>query len=89
MFYSERGDASGNYLIRAIIFHYIFEEPLKFLMLSCLLARTYPNTRKIISSPIQLFNILTGAVVAQWGKRWPTDLADRVRSPLEAKSSQP
>ena len=30
-----------------------------------------------------------GAPVAQWVKRWPTDLADRVRSPLEAKSSQP
>ena len=25
----------------------------------------------------------------QWVKRWPTDLADRVRSPLEAKSSRP
>ena len=24
----------------------------------------------------------------QWVKRWPTDLADRVRSLLEAKSSQ-
>ena len=31
----------------------------------------------------------TGAPVAQWVKRWPTDQADRVRSPLEAKSSQP
>ena len=30
-----------------------------------------------------------GAPVAQWVKRWSTDLADRVRSPLEAKSSQP
>ena len=30
-----------------------------------------------------------GATVAQWVKRGPTDLADRVRSPLEAKSSQP
>ena len=27
--------------------------------------------------------------LAQWIKRWPTDLADQVRSPLEAKSSQP
>ena len=26
---------------------------------------------------------------SQWVKRWPTDLADRVRSPLEANSSQP
>ena len=30
-----------------------------------------------------------GAPVAQWVKRWPTDLADRVRSSLEVKSSQP
>ena len=30
-----------------------------------------------------------GAPVSQWVKRWPTDLADRVRSPLGAKSSQP
>ena len=30
-----------------------------------------------------------GAPVAQWVKRWPNDLADRVRSPLETKSSQP
>ena len=29
------------------------------------------------------------APVAQWVKRWPTDLADRVRSSLEVKSSQP
>ena len=32
---------------------------------------------------------LLGAPVAQWVKRWPTDLADRVRSSLEVKSSQP
>ena len=31
----------------------------------------------------------SGAPVAQWVKRWPTDLADRVRSSLEVKSSQP
>ena len=30
-----------------------------------------------------------GAPVAQWVKRWPTDLADRVRFSLEVKSSQP
>ena len=30
-----------------------------------------------------------GAPVAQWVKRWSTDLADRVRSSLEVKSSQP
>ena len=35
------------------------------------------------------FSILLGAPVAQWVKRWPTDLADRVRSSLEVKSSQP
>ena len=31
----------------------------------------------------------TGAPVALWVKRWPTDLAGRVRCPLDAKSSQP
>ena len=30
-----------------------------------------------------------GAPIAQWVKRWPTDLAVRVRSLLEAKSSRP
>ena len=30
-----------------------------------------------------------GAPVAQWIKRWPTDLADRVRASLEVKSSHP
>ena len=29
------------------------------------------------------------APVAQWVNHWPTDIADRVRSLLEAKSSQP
>ena len=27
--------------------------------------------------------------VAQWVKSWPSDLADRVRSSLEVKSTQP
>ena len=35
------------------------------------------------------FSLSLGAPVAQWVKRWPTDLADRVRSSLEVKSSQP
>ena len=30
-----------------------------------------------------------GAPVAQWVKRWSTDLAVPIRAPLEAKSSQP
>ena len=34
-------------------------------------------------------SLLKGAPVAQWVKRWLTDLADRVRSSLEVKSSQP
>ena len=34
------------------------------------------------------FAKIVGAPVAQWVKRWPTELASRVRSPLEAKSSQ-
>ena len=33
--------------------------------------------------------LVRGAPVAQWVKRWPTDLADRVRSSLKVKSSQP
>ena len=32
--------------------------------------------------------ILTGAPLAQLVKRWPIDLADRVRSSLDVKSSQ-
>ena len=35
------------------------------------------------------FLLFKGAPVAQWVKRWPNDLADRVRSSLEVKSSQP
>ena len=31
----------------------------------------------------------TGVPVAQWIESWPADLACRVRSPLEATSSQP
>ena len=36
-----------------------------------------------------LIYIYIGAPVAHWVKRWPTDLADRVRSPLETKFAQP
>ena len=32
---------------------------------------------------------IRGAPVAQWVKHWPTVLANRVGSPLKAKSSQP
>ena len=32
---------------------------------------------------------VVGDPVARWIKRWPTYLADRVRSPLEAKYSLP
>ena len=35
------------------------------------------------------FSSVGGAPVAQWVKSWPIDLADRVRSSLEVKSSQP
>ena len=41
------------------------------------------------SCNIYLTSLLKRAPVAQWVKRWPTDLAYRVRSPLEAKSSHP
>ena len=37
----------------------------------------------------QLLLIQVGAPEAQWVKRWPTDLAVRVRSLLKTKSSQP
>ena len=41
--------------------------------------------------PVQGLPTLGGALVrvAQWDKPWPTDLADRVRSPLEVDSSLP
>ena len=32
---------------------------------------------------------MLGVPEAQWVKRWPTDLAEQVQFPLEAKSSQP
>ena len=35
------------------------------------------------------FCCIKGALVAQWVRRWPTDLADQVGSSLEMKSSQP
>ena len=53
------------------------------------------NVTRFSDQPLMLekysFILLTmlGATVAQWIKRWSTDLADRVRSPLEAKFSQP
>ena len=43
---------------------------------------------KLLISQVN-FLVVEGAPVAQWVKRWPTDLADRVPSPLEADSSQP
>ena len=41
--------------------------------------------------PVQGLSTLGGAPVhvARWVKRWPIHPADRVRSPLEVKSSQP
>ena len=39
--------------------------------------------------PVLPIRLGQGAPVAQWVKRWPTDLADRVRSSHEVKSSQP
>ena len=43
----------------------------------------------LVKTSLVSFLWYIGAPVAQWVKRWPTDLADRVRSPLEAKSCQP
>ena len=45
------------------------------------------NIYNIIDRRISFYS--QGAPVAQWVKRWSTDLADRVRSSLEVKSSQP
>ena len=47
------------------------------------------HTMNISYMSSSLFSAALGAPVAQWVKRWPTDLADRVRSSLEVKSSQP
>ena len=41
------------------------------------------NFKKIVAFTV------TGAPVAQWVKRWPTDLADQVQASLKVKSSQP
>ena len=38
---------------------------------------------------VSCFGPIGGAPVAQWVKRWPTNLADRVGSSLEVKSFQP
>ena len=53
------------------------------------LQKTDPILKEIIFSSKREFFLSRGAPVAQWVKRWPTDLADRVRSSLEVKSSQP
>ena len=45
------------------------------------------NLKDSLKSLLSLLYI--GAPVAQLVKRWPTDLADRVRSSLGVKSSQP
>ena len=50
--------------------------------------KRYPFTPGLTERAFQSAHI-GGAPVAQWVKRWPTDLADRVRSSLEVKSSQP
>ena len=53
---------------------------------------TYDNTHckpYHIVYLLQFVCLISGALVAQWVKRWPTDLADRVRSSIEVKSSQP
>ena len=50
----------------------------------------YQNPTPLLSISINIPSIrIPGAPVAQLVKRWPTDLADRVRSSLEVKSSQP
>ena len=49
------------------------------------------NTKKKSDVPggmVFYMPFIGGAPVAQWVKRWPTDLADRVQSSLKVKSSQ-
>ena len=41
----------------------------------------------IVRTFIVSFGQITGVPIAQWVKRLATDLADRVQSPLEARSS--
>ena len=62
--------------------------------------RVYPAPSHHPTTPLQfmiksflglyflLGPVCPGAPVAQWVKRWPTDLAVQVGSPLEAKSAQ-
>ena len=51
---------------------------------------TYTQISLTVSNPNTVFFLdVLGALVAQWVKRWPTDLADRVQSLLEVKSSHP
>ena len=45
--------------------------------------------RNVIGMPEKQLSDWLGAPVAQWVKCWPTDLADRVQSSLEVKSSHP
>ena len=47
----------------------------------------FPSQEHALSNKFNQLYI--GAPVAQWVKRWPTDLADRVRSSLKVESSQP
>ena len=56
-------------------------------MVKACIEATSPHFTITHVSSLSLYT--AGAPVAQWVKRWPTDLADRVRSSLEVKSSQP
>ena len=50
----------------------------------------WKNNNELPNRLLNYMYVLTkiGAPVAQWVKRWPTDLADRDRSSFEGKSSQ-
>ena len=45
--------------------------------------------RGLVLTKEQILSLIGGTPVAQWVKRRPTGLAERIRVPLEAKSSQP
>ena len=48
-----------------------------------------PHLNCLVVGSQYMVSFRNGAPVAQWVKRWPTDLADQVQSSLEVKSSQP
>ena len=74
--------------MKAGIFHikFVHSGPVK---LQCSICPKHDTMSLTEITYLIYFHFVFGAPEAQWVKRWPTDLADRVRSSLEVKSSQP